>query len=482
MEEDIYKQRIKKWESLKEGQAMPSWVDFSIRRPIPEVKDGYKDGKVIFVSGRLVAKRFHGKAAFADIQDKKDKIQIYIKSDIIGEDEFIKFKEFDIGDIVAAKGELFKTRTGEVTVKVEKICLLTKCLRPLPEKWHGLKDVELRYRQRYIDLIANPQVKETFIKRTNIIKLMRDLLDKKGFQEVDTPMMHHIPGGASGKPFKTFHNELDAEFYLRIAPELYLKRLIVGGLDRVYELNKSFRNEGVSTKHNPEFTMLEVYQAYANYEDMMNLCEEVFVSIAKELFGSEKFTYQGKEVNLKRPWERRSFAEVIKKRFDINPDDDAEVMVDKLQKSGRAKIKNKLSRSQIVKIIEDLLEEEMSFSPIFFVDYFTFLCPLAKTKSDNPLLSERFELFMGGMEVANAYSELNNPVEQRKRFKQELTEDKERLGSERMVDEDFVEALEYGMPPTGGLGIGIDRLVMLFTDQASIRDVILFPLLRLLKE
>ena len=482
MEEDLYKQRIKKWESLKQKTSLPSWVDFSARRPIFELKEDFQEGKVVFIAGRLIARRFHGKAAFADVQDKKDKIQLYVKSDIIGENEFKAFKEFDIGDIAAAKGEVFKTRTGEVTIKVDEICLLTKSLRPLPEKWHGLKDIEVRYRQRYIDLIANPEVKETFAMRTNIVKLIRKLLDNKGFQEVDTPMMHYIPGGASGKPFKTFHNELDAEFYLRIAPELYLKRLIVGGLERVYELNKSFRNEGVSTKHNPEFTMLEVYQAYANYEDMMNLCEEVFVSISKELFGSEKFTYQGKEINLKRPWQRRSFAEVVKKSFDINPDDDSEVMIKKLQKSGRAKIKGKLTRSQIVKIIEDTLEEEMSFSPIFFVDYFTFLCPLAKTKPDNPLLSERFELFIGGMEVANAYSELNDPVEQKRRFEQELIEDKDLRSGERMIDEDYVQALEYGMPPAGGLGIGIDRLVMLFSNQASIRDVILFPLLRPPKE
>jgi len=359
---------------------------------------------------------------------------------------------------------------------VEDFRLLAKSLRPLPEKWHGLKDVEVRFRQRYLDLVANPEVRKVFEARSAVIKAVRNFLDQAGFLEVETPMMHPIAGGAAGRPFKTFHNEYKADLYLRIAPELYLKRLLVGGLDKVYEINRSFRNEGVSTRHNPEFTMLEVYCAYANYTDMMKLTQELILAASRELGLGDKLTYQGKEIDLALPWQERSFAAMVKEKFGIDPQDEPGVMLEKLKAKGFARDKSRLTRSQINKIIEEILEQDMSASPTFVTEYFTQLCPLAQTKQDNPLISERFELYVAGMEIANAYTELNNPLEQRKRFEEEVAEldPQEKKG----VDEDYCIALEHGMPPAGGLGIGIDRLVMLLTDAPSIRDVILFPLLR----
>ena len=348
----------------------------------------------------------------------------------------------------------------------------------MPEKWHGLKDIETRYRQRYIDLIANCELRKIFIQRGKIISGIRNYLDKKGYLEVETPMMHPIPGGAAGRPFKTHHNEHKMDLYLRIAPELYLKRLLVGGFEKVYELNRSFRNEGVSTRHNPEFTMLEAYSAYSDCEGMMTLTEELVIEAAGQAGLGLKFEYQGKDIDLTPPWKRYSFAEVVKERFGIIPEDSAQAMLAKLQAKGRALNEKKLSRSQVVKLVEDMLSEVTDFSPAFFTDYFSILCPLAKNKPDNPYISERFELFIGGMEIANAYSELNDPREQRKRLEEEIAESRQEPEQLRMLDEDFITALEYGMPPAGGLGIGIDRLVMILTDQPSIRDVILFPLLK----
>ena len=443
---------------------------------IGKVLEGFQVGKNVSVAARIMAKRLHGKVVFIDLRDSTGKIQLYVKADYVGEEQFKILEDLDIADIISAKGELFKTHTGEATLKVEKFAVIAKALRPLPEKWHGLKDVEVRYRQRYLDLISNEDVKKVFLMRSKIIKSIRNFLDEKGFLEVETPMMHYIAGGAAGRPFKTHHNEYDLDLYLRIAPELYLKQLIVGGLDRVYEINRSFRNEGVSTRHNPEFTMLEVYQAYSDYNGMMQLAHDLIAYAAKEVIGDTKLSYQGKPIDLGGEWQKKSFYEMVKAKFAIEPDDEVPVMLKKLQEKGFAKDKNRLTRSQVNKIIEDILEQDMSISPTFVTDYFTNLCPLAKTKTDNPLLSERFELYIAGLEVGNAYSELNDPIEQKKRFEEELKE----LNAEekRSVDEEYVLALEHGMPAAGGLGIGIDRLVMLFTDQPSIRDVILFPLLR----
>ena len=477
---EIVEQRHAKLEALKAKGvnvfSRPSSSLIGIGRALSE----FEEGKRTVLAGRLTAKRLHGKVIFLDLRDVTGKIQLYVKKDIIGEENFTNFDNLETGDIIEVEGELFKTHTGEFTLKVEKFSVLAKALRPLPEKWHGLKDVEIRYRQRYLDLIANEEVRKVFMARSKIIKAIRNFLDKNGFLEVETPMMHDIPGGAAGRPFKTHHNEYGMDLYLRIAPELYLKRLLVGGLDKVYEINRSFRNEGVSTRHNPEFTMLEVYSAYATYEDMMKLTQELVIHVALEVFGKTEFTYQGKQINLGLPWQKHSFAEVVKERFGIEPSDEPEAMLNKLHAKGFAKDANRLSRSQVSKIIEDILEEGLQANPTFVTDYFTNLCPLAKTKDNNPLVSERFELYISGLEVGNAYSELNDPLEQKKRFEEEIKDMDTR--EKKNVDEDYVLALEHGMPPAGGLGIGIDRLIMLFTDQASIRDVILFPLLRPVKE
>ena len=475
---EILQQRKSKLDSLEEKglSVYKNSPILSSHIEIGQVLADFQEGKKVNLCGRLMAKRLHGKVTFGDLRDGTGRIQLYLKSDILGEDNFAILDNVDVGDILSVRGELFKTHTGEATVKVEGFTVLAKALRPLPEKWHGLKDVDLRYRQRYLDLIANEEVRKVFLQRSKIVKAIRDFLDHGGYLEVETPMMHYIPGGAAGRPFKTHHNEYGMDLYFRIAPELYLKRLIVGGLDKVYEINRSFRNEGVSTRHNPEFTMLEVYCAYANYEDMMQLAQDLIVNSAKEISQGNLITYQGKTIDLNPPWQRCSFAEMVKERFDINPGDEPEVMLKKLKAKGFAKEAAKLSRSQVAKVIEDILEQDLGTNPTFVMDYFTSLCPLAKTKVDNPLISERFELYIGGLEVGNAYSELNDPIEQKKRFQDEI---KEAAGDEKKnVDEDYVLALEYGMPPAGGLGIGIDRLVMLLTDQPSIRDVIFFPLLR----
>jgi lysyl-tRNA synthetase class 2 len=473
---EIIQQRQEKLKSLKE-KGVTVYPSLSpLHTQIGEELKEFKEGRVVSFCGRIMAKRLHGKVLFMDLRDSTGKVQLYIKSDIIGQENFQMLQELDIADFINARGELFRTHTGEPTVKLLEFAVLAKALRPLPEKWHGLKDVELRYRQRYLDLLSNEEVKKVFIIRSRIIKAVRDFLDLKGYLEVETPMMHSIAGGAAGRPFKTYHNEYDLDLYFRIAPELYLKRLLVGGMDKVYEINRSFRNEGVSTRHNPEFTMLEVYSAYANYEDMMQLAEELVTFIAQQILGTTKLTYQGKDIDLKSPWQRRSFAKMVKDKFNIDPQDSPQVMLKKLQDKGTAEGNSRLSRSQINKIIEDALEQDITNNPTFVTDYFASLCPLAKNTKESPLISERFELYMAGMEIGNAYSELNDPAEQRRRFEEELVELE--AAEKKCVDEEYILALEHGMPPAGGLGIGIDRLVMLLTDQSSIRDVILFPLLR----
>lgn len=473
---EIIEQRKAKLNSLKDKGIEPFDAPWSSRVEIGAVLKDFQAGRKVVLAGRIMAKRSHGKAAFLDLKDYTGKIQLYLKADIIGQDKFSLLDDLDIADIIGIKGELFKTHTEEPTVKVEEFNILAKALRPLPEKWHGLKDVEVRYRQRYLDLIANEEVKKIFLMRSRIIKAIRDFLDEKSFQEVETPMMHSIPGGAAGRPFKTVHNEYKMDLYLRIAPELYLKRLLVAGLDRVYEINRSFRNEGVSTRHNPEFTMLEAYAAFADYEEMMRLTEDLIAFVAEKVLGTRKLVYQGKEIDLSPPWQRRSFAQMVKTKFDIEPADEVPVMLKKLREKGFAKDKERLTRSQVNVIIEDILEQDMNVNPTFVTDYFTNISPLAKTKKDNPLICERFELFIAGLEIGNAYSELNDPVEQRKRFEEEIRELNK--DEKKNVDDDYLLALEHGMPAAGGLGIGIDRLVMLLTDQPSIRDVILFPLLR----
>jgi len=475
--EEIKQVRAEKLKALKAKGIDPYGFRFQGAMPIASFLEPFEEGRKVIVAGRIMANRKHGKVMFLDLSDVTGKIQLFIRKDNVGDELFEIASNLDIGDIIGASGELFITKMGERSVRVMQFSLLSKSLMCLPEKWHGLKDVEIRYRQRYVDLIANEEVREIFKKRSRIITYIRRYFDDRRFLEVETPMLQPMAGGARGRPFRSKHNTYDMDVFLRIAPELYLKRLLVGGLERVYEINRNFRNEGISTRHNPEFTMLEAYQAYGNVDDMMDLMEGMVSSLAKELYGSYKVPYQGQEIDFTPPWERRSFAGMVKKLFDIDPEDTAETMLEKVKKVKGGKVKiDVLTRSAVMKIVEDVLEADKSMNPIFFTDYFTFLCPLAKTRKDQPAISERFECFVAGMEIGNAYSELNDPQEQKERFLEDLKDDVET--GMRTFDEDFIAALEYGMPPAGGLGIGIDRLVMLLTDSPSIRDVILFPLLK----
>jgi len=481
MSNDLIKERFKKLEAIKAMGVDPFGAKFLKQCLIAELLKNFEDHKKVQVAGRLSAARLMGKTTFCDLKDESGRIQLYVKHEPLGEEAFKLFQQLDIGDIIGVEGELFKTKTGEASIRVETLRLLSKSLRPMPEKWHGLKDVEARYRQRYLDLISNDEVKDLFKKRSQIIRAIRRVLDDRGYLEVETPMMHSIPGGAAGKPFKTHHEALGMDLYLRVAPELYLKKLLVGGFDKVYELNRSFRNEGISTRHNPEFTMLEVYTAYQDVNDVMDLTEEIIQKAAQEVFGTLLLRSENQTIDLSR-WERVSFAELMKEKFGIEPEDAPETWVEKLKKKG-VKIEGKdLSRTQLINIVGELLEPgadrpDKKDHPFFVTDYFTELCPLAKKNKKNPALSERFELYIGGMEIANGYSELNDPIEQRERLVAELKE-KGKDSTFQTLDEDFLTALEHGMPPAGGLGVGIDRLVMLLTQKPSIREVIFFPQMR----
>jgi len=473
-EQALRQQRLKKLQ-LFHSQGIETYgCRFEKTASCAVLAKDYPAGTSLRAAGRLTARREHGKSLFADVRDSSGKIQIYAKEGQLDAERLALLASLDVGDWVGIAGKLFHTKTGEPTIAVEDVILLAKSLRPIPEKWHGLKDQEVRYRQRYLDLIANPEVRSAFEVRTRVIRELRRLLDTAGYLEVETPMMHAMPGGATGEPFATHHRALDLPLFLRLAPELYLKRLLVGGFERVYELSKSFRNEGLSPRHNPEFTMLEAYAAYDDYEGMMRLTQHLLTETARAVMGTTTLTYQGKTMALHGTWRRLSFAELVKARYGVTPSDGSEVLLHKLGKR-RGGAKGPLSRSQIVRLIEEEFDPETHGEPVLITDYWTDLSPLAKARRDDPLLAERFELFLGGLELANGYSELNDPLEQRRRFEAQL--DGVPRGR-RHVDEEFVEALEYGMPPAGGLGIGIDRFVMLLTNQPSIRDVILFPLLR----
>src|SRR6056297_305131 len=478
----LMEQKIEKYNDFKDRGIKNYDEKFEVDTNAEDIIDNFEDyeGETVRLSGRLMALRTHGKASFDDIQDMSGKMQLYIKVNIIGEDRYELFTELDIGDIVGIEGEVFKTNRGQISVKVKEFTLLTKSLRPLPEKFHGLKDKEMRYRQRYLDLIMNPEVKDTFVVRSKIIRSFRDILDEKDFLEVETPMMHPIPGGANAKPFITHHNALDMELYLRIAPELYLKRLIVGGFDRVYEINRNFRNEGMSYKHNPEFTTLELYQAQADYHDMMDITEELVVESAKQTLETTEITYQEQDIDLSVPWQRVTMKELVKKRtgFDYDELADEEAAYKKAEELG-VKIEEKgLSKGEVLyEVFETRVEEDL-IQPTFVMDYPIEVSPLAKKKENNPNFTYRFEAFINGWEIANAFSELNNPFEQEKRFEHQMEQREAGDEEAQMMDRDFIRALEYGMPPTGGLGIGIDRLIMLMTDSRSIRDVILFPTMR----
>lgn len=483
---ELVKQRIRKVEELKEMGIKPYGDPFCAEHHASDLITKYKDATkeelesapaACSLAGRIVAMRDFGKAAFAHVQDATGKIQVYLKKDLLGE-SYKLLKKVDIGDIIGLKGRLFRTRTNELTVEVESFALMTKSIRPLPEKWHGLKDVETRYRQRYVDLIVNPEVRENFAKRSVIIKGVRDFLESKGFIEVETPMMHQIPGGAAARPFKTHHNALGVDLYLRIAPELYLKRLLVGGYERVYELNKNFRNEGISTKHNPEFSMLEFYIAYKDYNYLMTFTEELITTVALKATGSLKINYGEETIDLTPPWPRLPMLEALERNgvpSEIFNDPE------KAKTWGRANRVDIPEGSSLGKILDEIFKEKVEpalIQPTFIIDHPVELSPLAKRKPENSSLVERFELFICSRELANAFSELNDPFDQRERFQKQV-EAKEKGDEETMwMDEDFVRALEYGMPPAAGEGIGIDRLVMLLTNSQSIRDVILFPQLK----
>jgi lysyl-tRNA synthetase class 2 len=431
------------------------------------------------LAGRIMSIRSFGKASFFHLQDRKGRIQVYVRRDRVGDDGYRLFEQMDAGDIVGVWGRLFRTKTKELTIEARGLRLLSKCLRPLPEKWHGLADVEARYRQRYVDLMVNREVKELFQKRSQIIRLIRKFFEARDFLEVETPMMQSIAGGAAARPFMTHHNALNMELFLRVAPELFLKRLLVGGLERVFELNRNFRNEGVSVRHNPEFTMLEFYQAYATYDDLMKLTEDLFAAIAEETAGSLKIRFGEHEIDLQPPWRRLPLADAVAEFAGAAPAELADAA--KLRAVAEAnglKLEPGLSHGKLmIELFEKLVEPKL-IQPTFIMDYPLEVSPLARKNEKNPALVDRFELYIGGRELANAFSELNDPIDQRERFEKQAAARKAGDEEAHAVDDDYVRALEYGMPPAAGEGIGIDRLVMLFTDSASIRDVILFPLLR----
>ncbi len=447
-----------------------------------EIKANYEkfEQKDVSVAGRIIAKRIMGKASFCTIQDSDEKIQSYVSINDLGEESYKAFKTWDIGDIIGIKGFVFKTRTEEISVHAKEVVLLSKSLRDLPEKFHGLKDMDLRYRQRYVDLIMNPEVKNTFIMRSKIIKEIRNILDEKGYLEVETPILNTISGGATARPFITHHNTLDIDMYLRIATELNLKRLIVGGYDKVYEIGRIFRNEGMDIRHNPEFTSIELYAAYEDYNDMMDITEEIFSKVAMKVLGTTKITYQGVDIDLTPSWKRITMIDSIKEAcgVDFNNINSDEEALSIAKEKGIEVPDIKQTRGDIISLFFDEYVEKTLVQPTFIYDYPVEISPLAKRKKSDPRLTERFEIFIGGREYGNAFSELNDPIDQYERFKKQVEARDAGDDEAGMMDEDFINALEYGMPPTGGLGIGIDRLIMLLTDSASIRDVLLFPTMK----
>jgi len=478
-------QRKQKLEELQvKGNDPFNVYEVEVTHSSKEIKENYDEleGKQVTIAGRLMSKRVHGKAGFSDIHDKDGKMQLYIKINDVGEEKLKEYKSFNIGDLLSVTGTVFKTKTEEVSVHISDFKLIAKSLRPLPEKWHGLKDPDLRYRHREVDIIMNQDVRDTFIKRTKIIKAIREFLDNRGFMEVETPILSPIAGGAAARPFVTHHNALDIDMYLRIATELYLKRLIVSGFDKVYEMGKNFRNEGIDIRHNPEFEAIELYQAYADYNDMMEITENMVAYVCEKVLGTTKVTYQGTEIDFAPPWRRMTMVEAVKEYAGIDfeqikSDEEAR----KIAKEKGIELKKELeycTKGEILNAMFEEFAEEHLVQPTFLCDYPVEVSPLTKKKRGNDELTERFEGFVFGREICNAYSELNDPIVQRERFTQQAKA--RELGDDEayVIDEDFMYALEIGMPPTGGLGIGIDRLIMFLTDAYSIRDVILFPTMK----
>ena len=481
---DVVKVRHEKLSELVQNGMDPFVITkFDQKHHIGEIRENYADfeGKQVSVAGRLMAKRKMGSVSFGNVADVSGNMQIFVKRDTLGEDAYNLFKKYDIGDIVGIEGEVFTTEKGEISIRVEKVTLLSKSLQPLPEKFHGLVDTDLRYRQRYVDLIMNTDVKDTFIKRSKIIAAIRRYLDGQGFLEVETPMLVSNAGGAAARPFETHFNALDEDFKLRISLELYLKRLIVGGLERVYEIGRVFRNEGLDTRHNPEFTLMELYQAYTDYHGMMDLTENLYRHVAQEVLGTTKIVYNGVEMDLSKPFERITMVDAVKKYAGVDFDEihtleEARAVADK----HHVEYEDHHKKGDILSLFFEEFAEEHLIQPTFVMDHPIEISPLTKKKPENPEYVERFEFFMNGWEMANAYSELNDPIDQRERFKAQ--EELLALGDEEAntTDEDFMNALEIGMPPTGGIGFGIDRMCMLLTDSAAIRDVLLFPTMKTL--
>lgn len=481
--EDQREGRIQKLNALKERGINPYPYRFEVTHRAQTILSGWEalfaSGEEVRSAGRIMAIRGHGKAAFAHLEDGSGKIQIYVREDHIGPEGYEAFKLFDIGDFLGVKGKVFKTRTGEITIEVSELTLLSKSLRPLPEKWHGLKDIETRSRQRYADLIMNPEVREAFRTRSGIVSAVRRYLDEAGFLEVETPVLQPQYGGAFARPFVAHHNVLNQDLFLRISDELYLKKLIVGGYEKVYEIGKDFRNEGVDRQHNPEFTMLEAYQAYADYNDMMALVEGLIPFVIREVKGDLKVSYQGSELDFTPPWQRVSLLGSIEKEtgLSIGPGTGAEEIKAVCRKHG-IEVDKLVGRGELIDELFSAAVQPKLIQPCFITDYPLEMTPLAKKKRDDPDLVERFEPFVAGMEIGNAFSELNDPLDQRTRFEAQVRMRAEGYQEAQPLDEDYLRAMEYGMPPTGGVGIGIDRLAMILNDAHSIRDVILFPLLR----
>ncbi len=478
--------RREKLTELQESGADPfKQVRFERDKYTKDIQDNFEEleGKTVRLAGRIMSKRIMGKASFSDMSDRYGRIQLYVKRDNVGDEEYKSYKKLDIGDIIGISGDVFRTHKGEISVAVKELVLLSKSLAPLPEKWHGLKDTDTRYRQRYVDLIVNPEVRDTFEKRSAIVREIRSFMDSRGFIEVETPCLNTIPGGAAARPFITHHNALDIDMYMRIATELHLKRLIVGGLEQVYEIGRIFRNEGMDTKHNPEFTTIELYEAYTDYHGMMDITEDMVVHVCEKVLGTTKVTYQGTELDFSKGWKRMTMAEAVKEYAGIDfmalsPEEALEAVKAK----GLEIEKGKESWGDLMSLCYDEYVEENLIQPTFIADYPVEISPLAKRKPSDPRLTERFECFVMGRELCNAFSELNDPIDQKERFERQVRLRAEGDEEANMMDDDFINALEYGMPPTGGMGMGIDRLVMLLTDSASIRDVLLFPTMKPLEK
>ncbi len=482
--DEQHRVRLEKLQALKAAGKDPYTVTkYPVTITNKEIRDRFDEleNTEVAIAGRLMTRRIMGKATFIDVRDGSDRMQVYVRRDEIGDDAYAEFKKWDLGDIVGVRGKVFRTKMGEISVHADEITLLSKSLLPLPEKWHGLKDKEERYRKRYLDLIANPEVKDTFVKRSMILREIRNFLDSHGYIEVDTPVLLPLEIGAAARPFKTHHNALDIDMYLRIETELYLKRLIVGGFDKVYEVGRIFRNEGMDATHNPEFTSIEMYQAYLDYLGMMDLIEELYRTVTLKVCGTDTVTYQGKEIAVGKPWERLTMIEAVKKYAGVDYNDwadDAAARACAKEHGVEDGVDENSTKGHVLIAFFEAFVEDKLIQPTIIYDYPVENSPLAKRKPDFPAFTERFEYFINGTEFGNAFSELNDPLDQRERFTKQVAAKRAQGGNDAQVDEDFLTALEYGLPPTGGLGFGFDRLVMLLTDSASIRDVLLFPTMR----